>query len=110
MAEKSVPAALEGLHLSKTKELKGVRERSAAPYLRFAKSYPFQTEKRDALIAIEKKYQQKWDEDGVFKPDAPSTSEIPLHSISAAELRERFPKYFGTIAYPYMFGTTSPQM
>ncbi|KAH8906798.1 leucyl-tRNA synthetase [Coniochaeta sp. PMI_546] len=85
MAETSVPKALEGLTVSKTKELKG-------------------TEKRDALISIEKKYQQIWEEDGVFQPDAPSISDIPLHSITAAELREKYPKFFGTIAYPYMNG------
>ncbi|KAB5585582.1 hypothetical protein GE09DRAFT_1071167 [Coniochaeta sp. 2T2.1] len=85
MAETSVPKALEGLTVSKTKELKG-------------------TEKRDALISIEKKYQQMWEEDGLFQPDAPSIAEIPLHSISAAELRQKYPKFFGTIAYPYMNG------
>lgn len=41
----------------------------------------------------------------MFQPDAPSTDDIPLHSISAAELREKYPKFFGTIAYPYMNGT-----
>lgn len=85
MAETSVPKALESLTVSKTKELKG-------------------TEKRDALISIEKKYQQQWEEDGIFQPDAPSISDIPLHSITAAELREKYPKFFGTIAYPYMNG------
>ncbi|KAH8601856.1 hypothetical protein B0O99DRAFT_648443 [Bisporella sp. PMI_857] len=78
--------ALEAVQVSKTKELKG-------------------TEKRDTLTAIEKKYQAKWQEDGVFQPNAPSTTDIPLNSISAAELREKQPKFFGTIAYPYMNGT-----
>jgi leucyl-tRNA synthetase len=41
----------------------------------------------------------------VFQPNAPTTSEVPLHSISAAELREKYPKFFGTMAYPYMNGT-----
>ncbi|KZZ97013.1 leucyl-tRNA synthetase, cytoplasmic [Ascosphaera apis ARSEF 7405] len=63
------------------------------------------TEKRDTLIAIEKKYQKKWQEDKVFEVNAPSTEEVPLHSISAAELREKQPKFFGTFAYPYMNGT-----
>lgn len=85
MADTSVPKALEGLAISKTKELKG-------------------TEKRDTLIEIEKKYQQKWEEEGVFEVDAPSTAEFPLGSISPDELREKFPKFFGTIAYPYMNG------
>jgi leucyl-tRNA synthetase len=64
-----------------------------------------QTEKRDTLIAIEKKYQSKWQEDGVFQSNAPTTTEIPLHSISAAEVRKQHPKFFGTMAYPYMNGS-----
>ena len=64
-----------------------------------------QTEKRDTLIEIEKRYQKKWQEAGVFNADAPSTSEIPTGSISAAELRKKHPKYFATFAYPYMNGT-----
>ncbi|KAI1657815.1 leucyl-tRNA synthetase [Daldinia decipiens] len=62
------------------------------------------TEKRDSLIAIEKKYQQEWESQRLFNADAPSTADIPLHSISAAELREKFPKFFGTIAFPYTNG------
>ena len=64
-----------------------------------------QTEKRDTLIEIEKRYQKKWQEAGVFNADAPSTSEIPTGSIPAAELRKKYPKYFATFAYPYMNGT-----
>lgn len=64
-----------------------------------------QTEKRDTLIEIEKRYQKKWQEAGVFNADAPSTSEIPTGSIPAAELRKKHPKYFATFAYPYMNGT-----
>lgn len=30
---------------------------------------------------------------------------MPLHSITAAELREKQPKWFGTMAFPYMNGT-----
>ncbi|KAI5467015.1 hypothetical protein BGZ63DRAFT_410109 [Mariannaea sp. PMI_226] len=86
MASESVPKAMEALTISKTKELKG-------------------TEKRDTLITIEKKYQKKWQEDAIFQPDAPTTAEVPLHSISAAELREKYPKFFGCMAYPYMNGT-----
>ncbi|EHK98238.1 putative Leucyl-tRNA synthetase, cytoplasmic [Glarea lozoyensis 74030] len=85
-AVEATTKAMETLTVSKTKELKG-------------------TEKRDSLIANEKKYQQKWQEDGVFQPDAPSTTEVPLNSISAAELRKQQPKFFGTMAYPYMNGT-----
>ncbi|GAO16259.1 uncharacterized protein UV8b_08222 [Ustilaginoidea virens] len=85
MAAISVPKAMEALTISKTKELKG-------------------TEKRDSLIAVEKKYQQKWQDDRVFEVDAPTTAEVPLHSISAAELREKVPKFFGCMPYAYMNG------
>ncbi|PHH80421.1 hypothetical protein CDD80_1625 [Ophiocordyceps camponoti-rufipedis] len=83
----AVPKAMEALTISqpKTKELKG-------------------TEKRDALIAVEKKYQQKWADDGLFQQDAPSIKDVPLRSISAAELREKEPKFFGCMPYPYMNG------
>ena len=64
--------------------------------------YHRQTEKRDALIAIEKKYQLKWEEDGVFEADAPTIEEIALNELTAAQIREKHPKFFGTIAYPYM--------
>ncbi|KAJ5679729.1 Leucine--tRNA ligase cytoplasmic [Penicillium macrosclerotiorum] len=63
------------------------------------------TEKRDTLIAIEKKYQAKWKQDKVFEVDAPSFEEIPQGSMSASEMREKHPKFFGTMAYPYMNGT-----
>ncbi|KAK0665384.1 putative leucyl-tRNA synthetase, cytoplasmic [Cercophora samala] len=86
MADTTLPKAMETLAVSsKTKELRG-------------------TEKRDTLIEIEKKYQQKWEENHVFEVDAPSIDEFPLESITADELREKFPKFFGTIAYPYMNG------
>ena len=64
-----------------------------------------QTEKRDSLIAIEKRYQKRWQESGVFNATAPSITEIPPGSTPAAEIRKRHPKYFGTFAYPYMNGT-----
>ncbi|KFY06639.1 hypothetical protein V492_07888 [Pseudogymnoascus sp. VKM F-4246] len=85
-ASDAAAKALDDLHLSKTKELKG-------------------TEKRDSLIAVEKKYQKKWQEDAVFQPNAPSITDIPLSALSAKEVREKHPKFFGTMAYPYMNGT-----
>ncbi|KAI1940343.1 cytosolic leucyl tRNA synthetase [Ophidiomyces ophidiicola] len=63
------------------------------------------TEKRDTLIAIEKKYQAQWKEKKVFEVDAPSISEIPADSLSAAELRVKHPKFYGTMAFPYMNGS-----
>ncbi|THW05095.1 leucyl-tRNA synthetase [Aureobasidium pullulans] len=62
------------------------------------------TDKRDTLIAIEKKYQQQWKQDKIFEQNAPSLQDVPFHSISPAELREQQPKFFGTMAYPYMNG------
>jgi leucyl-tRNA synthetase len=100
MATSAVDKALESLVVSKTKELKGVRERVAQIVLLPAYVELAQTEKRDSLVAIEKKYQQKWEEDKVFQPDAPTTSEVPLHSVSAAELRGKYPKFFACMAYP----------
>ncbi|KAI2464346.1 leucyl-tRNA synthetase, cytoplasmic [Annulohypoxylon bovei var. microspora] len=76
---------MEGLQNTTLKDLKG-------------------TEKRDSLIAYEKKCQQEWEEQRLFDANPPSTTEIPLHSITAAELREKFPKFFGTIAFPYTNG------
>ncbi|KAL1297937.1 hypothetical protein AAFC00_006450 [Neodothiora populina] len=62
------------------------------------------TDKRDTLIAVEKKYQKKWQESKVFEQNAPSLDEVPYHSVPAAELREKYPKFMGTMAYPYMNG------
>ncbi|KAK2744035.1 cytosolic leucyl tRNA synthetase [Myotisia sp. PD_48] len=63
------------------------------------------TDKRDALIAQEKKYQEQWRKDRVFETDAPSLSEIPFETMSDSELRNKYPKFFGTMAYPYMNGS-----
>lgn len=64
-----------------------------------------QTEKRDTLVAIEKKYQAQWKENKIFEVDAPSFEESPQGAMTPAELREKYPKFFGTMAYPYMNGT-----
>ncbi|KAI9665703.1 MAG: cytosolic leucyl tRNA synthetase [Bathelium mastoideum] len=63
------------------------------------------TDKRDTLIASEKIYQQKWQQERVFETDAPSTKEVPFGAISAEELWSRYPRFFGAMAYPYMNGT-----
>ena len=57
------------------------------------------------MIAVEKKYQKIWAETKIFEQNAPTTTEVPFHSIPPAELREKQPKWFGTMAYPYMNGT-----
>lgn len=41
----------------------------------------------------------------MFEVDAPSLSEIPAGSMSPDEIRTKHPKFFGTMAYPYMNGT-----
>ncbi|KAF5352969.1 hypothetical protein D9758_007903 [Tetrapyrgos nigripes] len=62
-----------------------------------------QTGKRDYLTAIEKKYQARWTEERLFEVNAPSQSE--LEGLSPAEVREKFPKWFGNFPYPYMNGS-----
>jgi leucyl-tRNA synthetase len=62
------------------------------------------TDKRDKLIANEKKYQEAWRRDHIFEHDAPTTSEIPF-STPAAEIHAKHPKFFATMAFPYMNGT-----
>ena len=64
-----------------------------------------QMTKRDTFIEIERRYQKKWRESGIFNVSAPSTSEIPAGSVSAVEIRKHHPKYFATFPYPYMNGT-----
>lgn len=60
------------------------------------------TFRRDALIEIEKKYQKQWEEDKVFEVNAPTFEECPTENVD--EVREKYPKYFATMAYPYMNG------
>ncbi|KAH6687483.1 leucyl-tRNA synthetase [Plectosphaerella plurivora] len=51
------------------------------------------TEKRDALIEFEKKYQKEWADAKLFEFEAPTENHADT------------PKFFGTAAYPYMNGT-----
>lgn len=60
------------------------------------------TSRRDALIEIEKKYQKSWAEQKLFEVDAPTIEEDATDD--AEELRKKYPKYFATMAYPYMNG------
>ncbi|KAI1130249.1 leucyl-tRNA synthetase [Nemania abortiva] len=50
------------------------------------------TEKRDTLIADEIRYQKEWDDAKIFQQDAPAAGE------------PKPPKFFATMAYPYMNG------
>jgi leucyl-tRNA synthetase len=52
---------------------------------------------------LEKKYQMKWQEERLFEVSAPSPDE--LKGLSPAEVREKYPKWFGNFPYPYMNGS-----
>lgn len=62
-----------------------------------------QTGKRDLLISLEKKYQQQWSEQHLFEVNAPTLEET--EGLSPAEIRDKFPKWFGNFPYPYMNGS-----
>ncbi|VEU20569.1 DEKNAAC101519 [Brettanomyces naardenensis] len=61
------------------------------------------TSRRDALIEIEKKYQAIWAEEKPFEIDAPTDEEEP-YGTPVEKLHEDYPKWFATMAYPYMNG------
>lgn len=61
------------------------------------------TGRRDTLIDIEKKYQALWEDEKPFEVDAP-TNEVVPYGTSYEELHEKHPKFFGSMAYPYMNG------
>ncbi|KAG7807857.1 hypothetical protein KL921_004152 [Ogataea angusta] len=61
------------------------------------------TSRRDALIAVEKKYKQVWKEEKVFEVNAPTNEEVP-YGTSWEELHAKHPKFLTTMAYPYMNG------
>ncbi|KAL6308866.1 leucine-tRNA ligase [Sparassis latifolia] len=62
-----------------------------------------QTNKRDLLVGLEKKYQEQWQEQRLFETNAPTLEETA--GLSPAEIREKFPKWFGTFPFPYMNGS-----
>ncbi|CAI4835813.1 ADM_collapsed_G0055810.mRNA.1.CDS.1 [Saccharomyces cerevisiae] len=61
------------------------------------------TARRDALIAIEKKYQKIWAEEHQFEIDAPSIDDEPI-TMDSEELHRKYPKFMSSMAYPYMNG------
>jgi len=65
--------------------------------------HPTQTGKRDQLRSLEKVYQQRWADEHIFEVNAPSQTEIA--GLSSAEIREKFPKWFGNFPFPYMNGS-----
>ncbi|KAF5392068.1 hypothetical protein D9757_003334 [Collybiopsis confluens] len=62
-----------------------------------------QTGKRDHLKALEKKYQQQWEDQNIFQVNAPPAAE--LKGLSKAEILRKYPKWFGNFPYPYMNGS-----
>ncbi|KAH0833985.1 hypothetical protein J3R83DRAFT_11219 [Lanmaoa asiatica] len=62
-----------------------------------------QTAKRDYLKSLEKKYQAQWEEEHLFDTTAPSQDE--LRGLSPEQIKEKFPKWFGNVPYPYMNGS-----
>lgn len=61
------------------------------------------TTRRDTLIEIEKKYQEIWEKEKPFEVDAPTNEDIS-YGTSWDELHEKYPKFFASMAYPYMNG------
>ena len=55
------------------------------------------------MKALERKYQQRWEDERVFEIDAPSAEE--LAGLSEEEITAKYPKWLGTFPYPYMNGS-----
>lgn len=55
------------------------------------------------MISIERKYQARWRDESLFETNAPSKDE--LQGLSPAEIKEKYPKWFGNFPYPYMNGS-----
>ncbi|OEJ82881.1 Leucine--tRNA ligase, cytoplasmic [Hanseniaspora osmophila] len=63
------------------------------------------TGRRDALIAIEKKYQKIWAEEHQFEIDAPEVGDDQeIATLDSDELKAKYPKFMASMAYPYMNG------
>ncbi|KAH9813625.1 hypothetical protein DFH28DRAFT_1029218 [Melampsora americana] len=61
--------------------------------------------KRDDLIKFEKNAQLKWAQMKVFETDSPHVNDSTLTDLTPDQLREKYPKFFGTFPYPYMNGS-----
>ena len=61
------------------------------------------TARRDTLIDIEKKYQKIWENEKPYEVDAPTNDVVP-YGTSWEELHSEHPKFFASMAYPYMNG------
>lgn len=60
------------------------------------------TDRRDTLVEIEKRYQQIWADEKLFEVNAPTIEEDPTDDSD--ELRKKHPKFYSTMAFPYMNG------
>ncbi|GAA98789.1 uncharacterized protein L969DRAFT_104263 [Mixia osmundae IAM 14324] len=63
------------------------------------------TSKRDYLVELERKCQQRWQDANLFEVNAPSSESPELAHLSSEELQQKYPKFFGTFPYPYMNGS-----
>jgi len=73
------------------------------PFLETELTMSLQTAKRDYLKNLETKYQSRWESEKLFEVEAPPAQDIA--SLSAEEIKDRYPKWFGNFPYPYMNGT-----
>lgn len=65
-----------------------------------------QTSKRDYLTDLEKKYQSYWAQEKFFEVDSPMQSGVEgLEDMTPEQIREKYPKWFGTFPYAYMNGS-----
>ncbi|KAI0031473.1 leucyl-tRNA synthetase [Vararia minispora EC-137] len=62
-----------------------------------------QTGKRDFLIDLEKRYQERWEKEHIFEVEPPTQAE--LTGLSREQVREKYPKWFGNFPFPYMNGS-----
>jgi leucyl-tRNA synthetase len=55
------------------------------------------------LQSLEKQYQTRWKAERLFEVNAPPASD--LVGLSQAEMKQKYPKWFGQFPYPYMNGS-----
>ncbi|CAO1623406.1 unnamed protein product [Sympodiomycopsis kandeliae] len=64
------------------------------------------TSKRDFLTDLEKKYQKYWADEKFFEVDSPMQSGVQgLEDMTPEQIREKYPKWFGTFPFAYMNGS-----
>lgn len=55
-----------------------------------------QTTRRDRMREIEEHQQKRWEASKVFEQNAPTSEQPELVDMPEAELRQKYPKFFGT--------------